>query len=179
VTELAAASPPGDCVFGTKMRSVIRSPNANGVKRVVAQQFAVAAQVLAAGLVPIIEPEVAIDAPEKRACEKMLFDELSFYLNMLSDTTPEARVCLKLTLPEDPSLYDPFVRGNHPSVMRVFALSGGYSRKEACERLARCESMTASFSRALTEGLRVDQGPASFASALEQSVKRIYEASTT
>ena len=179
VTALAASALPGDCVFGTKARSVIRRACERGIKRLVAQQFAVAAQVLAAGLTPIIEPEVAIDAPDKAACERLLRDELEFYLNMLSGTHPEAQVCLKLTLPEDPALYDAFVLERHPAVMRVFALSGGYDRNEACERLSRCVGMTASFSRAFTEGLRVDQAPATFRAALERSGSQIYDAATT
>ena len=179
MTALAASALPGDCVFGTKARSVIRRACERGIKRLVAQQFAVAAQVLAAGLTPIIEPEVAIDAPDKAACERLLRDELEFYLNMLSGTHPEAQVCLKLTLPEDPALYDAFVLERHPAVMRVFALSGGYDRNEACERLSRCVGMTASFSRAFTEGLRVDQVPATFRAALERSGSQIYDAATT
>ena len=179
VTALAADALPGDCVFGTKARSVIRRACERGIKRLVAQQFAVAAQVLAAGLTPIIEPEVAIDAPDKAAFERLLRDELEFYLNMLSSTHPKAQVCLKLTLPEDPALYDAFVLERHPAVMRVFALSGGYDRNEACERLSRCVGMTASFSRAFTEGLRVDQTPATFRAALERSGNQIYDAATT
>ena len=179
VTALANAKLPGDCVFGTKARSVIRRADERGIKRLVAQQFAVAAQVLAAGLTPIIEPEVAIDAPEKAKCERLLRDELSFYLDTLADTQPDARVCLKVTLPEDPALYDAFVLGRHRSVMRVFALSGGYDRNEACERLSRCVGMSASFSRAFTEGLNVDQAPATFRAALEKNASAVYDAATT
>lgn len=179
VTALAAEQTPGDCVFGTKARSVIRRADERGIKRLVAQQFAVAAQVLAAGLTPIIEPEVAIDAPEKAKCERLLRDELSFYLDTLADTQPDARVCLKVTLPEDPALYDAFVLGRHRSVMRVFALSGGYDRNEACERLSRCVGMSASFSRAFTEGLNVDQAPATFRAALEKNASAVYDAATT
>ena len=179
VTALAAAAPPGDCVFGTKARSVIRRADARGIKCLVAQQFAVAAQVLAAGLMPIIEPEVAIDAPDKAECERLLREELEFYLNTLAYTHPEAQVCLKLTLPEDSAMYDAFVLGRHPSVARVFALSGGYDRREACERLSRCVGMTASFSRAFAEGLRVDHAPATFRAALERSASEIYDAATT
>lgn len=156
---------PGDCVFGTKARSVIRQANANGIKAVVAQQFAVAAQVLAAGLVPIVEPEVDINADDKAEAERMLQYELIFYLGALP---PEQLVCLKLTLPEDPTLYEVF--NDHPNVMRVFALSGGYTREEATARLKACKGMTASFSRALTEGLKVDQVGAGMMMKLDESL---------
>ena len=179
VTDLISQTQsPGDCVFGTKARSVIRGADLDGIKCIVAQQFGIAAQVLAAGLVPIIEPEVAIDCENKADAEVMLRDELKVYLDLLHSTQPGEQLCLKLTLPEDCSLYDEFTNENHhPSVMRVFALSGGYDRKEACVRLAKCRGMTASFSRALTEGLRVDQVPAAFTAALDRSVREIYDAS--
>ena len=168
------ASGVGDCVFGTKARSVVRAADPVGVREIVAQQFAIAAQVIAAGLVPIIEPEVDIHAPDKAAAETLVVDEISFYLDALP---PGSAVCLKLTLPEDPRAYDNLTR--HPRVMRVFALSGGYSREESARRLAACRGVAASFSRALVEGLDVRQSSEAFDDALARNVREIYEAALT
>lgn len=170
----AGASGAGDCVIGTKARSVVRAADPVGVREIVAQQFAIAAQVLAAGLVPIIEPEVDIHAPDKAAAETLVVDEISFYLDALP---ADAAVCLKLTLPEDPRAYDRLTR--HPRVMRVFALSGGYSREESARRLAACRGVTASFSRALVEGLDARQTSEAFDDALARNVREIYEAALT
>ena len=170
----SSAHGPFDCVFGTKARSVIRHANVDGIKAVVAQQFAVASEVLAAGLVPIVEPEVDIGAEDKTEAETILQRELMFHLGSLSDGE---MVCLKLTPPEEPETYTVF--NNHPNVLRVFALSGGYSREEAAERLKACVGMSASFSRALTEGLKVNQTPEVFDATLDNAVRVIFEASLT
>jgi len=159
-------------VFGTKMRSVISRGDAASIRSVVAQQFDVARAVTAAGLVPIIEPEVSIDNPEKAAAEHTLRALLSEELDALA---PDQLVMLKLTLPTVDGMYDEFVE--HPRVLRVAALSGGYAREEASMRLARNHGMIASFSRALTEGLRVDQADAEFDAQLAASVAAIFEAS--
>jgi len=170
------AGPAGECVFGTKARSVIRAANAVGIRALVAQQFAVAAQVLAAGLVPIVEPEVDIACPDKAEAEETLRRELEFYLDALP---PNAEVCLKLTIPDDPTLYADFASEKYPGVLRVFALSGGYSREEANARLAKCPGMSASFSRALAEGLRADASDEEFEKTLRASVESIYDAAVT
>jgi len=159
-------------VFGTKMRSVISRGDAASIRSVVAQQFDVARAVTAAGLVPIIEPEVSIDNPDKAAAEHTLRALLSEELDALA---PDQLVMLKLTLPTVDGMYDEFVE--HPRVLRVAALSGGYAREEASMRLARNHGMIASFSRALTEGLRVDQADAEFDAQLAASVAAIFEAS--
>lgn len=161
-------------VFGTKMRSVIRSADPDGIAAVVAQQFELGARIAAAGLVPILEPEIDISAPDKGDCEQILLDQIGRHL--LADTL-EGPVMFKLTIPEVDGFYTPLIE--HPEVVRVVALSGGYSRAEANERLARNPKLIASFSRALTEGLRVDMTAEEFDHALDASIQSIYEASTT
>jgi len=169
---LARAKAKG--IFGTKMRSVIKQANADGIKAVVDQQFEVARQILAAGLVPIIEPEVDIKCPDKEAAEDLLKAEIKARL----DELPEGqRVMLKLTIPSRDNLYADLIR--HPRVLKVVALSGGYSREEANERLARQNGMVASFSRALTEGLTSQQSDAEFNAALDRSIGSIFKASMT
>ncbi len=159
-------------IFGTKMRSVISSANPAGVSAVVSQQFEVGHQILSAGLVPIIEPEVDIHAPDKAEAEELLRDAI---LNELASVDADSPVMLKLTLPEVDGLYDVFV--NHDSVARVVALSGGYSREVANERLSRNRGVIASFSRALTEGLAGGQTDAEFDAMLDRSIEGIYQAS--
>ena len=159
-------------IFGTKMRSVISSANPAGVSAVVSQQFEVGHQILSAGLVPIIEPEVDIHAPDKAEAEEMLRDAI---LNELASVDADSPVMLKLTLPEVDGLYDVFV--NHDSVVRVVALSGGYSREVANERLSRNRGVIASFSRALTEDLAAGQTDAEFDAMLDRSIEGIYQAS--
>jgi fructose-bisphosphate aldolase, class I len=161
-------------VFGTKMRSVIKVADQAGVDAVVDQQFDVGRQILAAGLVPIIEPEVDIHSPSKAEAEGLLKAALLAQLDRLDDGQ---QVMLKLTLPERDDLYADLVA--HPRVLRVVALSGGYSREEANERLARCKGVIASFSRALTEGLSADQSDDEFDASLDGAIKAIYEASIT
>jgi fructose-bisphosphate aldolase class I len=161
-------------IFGTKMRSVINQANAAGVKAVVRQQFEVAAQILAAGLVPIIEPEVDIHCPEKAKAEALLKAAIKEKL----DTLPANQVVmLKLTLPEQDDFYTEFVR--HPKVLKVVALSGGYSRDDANKRLVRNHGVVASFSRALVEGLSAQQSDAEFDAMLDSSIQSTYEASIT
>ena len=159
-------------IFGTKMRSVISSANPAGVSAVVSQQFEVGHQILSAGLVPIIEPEVDIHAPDKAEAEEMLRDAI---LNELASVDADSPVMLKLTLPEVDGLYDVFV--NHDSVVRVVALSGGYSREVANERLSRNRGVIASFSRALTEDLAAGQTDAEFDAMLDGTIEGIYQAS--
>jgi fructose-bisphosphate aldolase class I len=161
-------------VFGTKMRSVIKLANPAGVDAIVDQQFEVGRQILAAGLVPIIEPEVDIHSPEKAAAEQLLKGAI---LRQLDGLGPDQRVMLKLTLPDEDGFYDELVA--HPNVLRVVALSGGYTREDANERLARNKGVIASFSRALTEGLTAQQTDEEFDAALDASIKAIYEASIT
>ena len=161
-------------VFGTKMRSVIKQANAAGIDAVVKQQFEVGKQILAAGLVPIIEPEVDIKTPNKDKAEELLKAAIVKELNALK---PDQRVMLKLTIPTKDDLYADLTK--HKNVLRVVALSGGYSRAEANERLARNHGMTASFSRALAEGLTAQQSDAEFNKALDASVESIYRASIT
>lgn len=161
-------------VFGTKMRSVIKLADALGVGAVVNQQFEVGRQIIAAGLVPIIEPEIDINSPEKAAAEALLRDAILDELNSLDDSQ---LVMLKLTLPEEAGFYQSLV--DHPNVVRVVALSGGYSREEANDRLSKNPGVIASFSRALTEGLSAQQSDAEFDAAIEASAKSIYEASIT
>ena len=160
-------------VFGTKMRSVINLPSRQGVAAIVAQQFETAAKIAEYGLTPIIEPEVSIKSPDKKGAEALLLDELSKHL----DALPEARrVMLKLTIPDVPDLYSGLVR--HRRVVRVVALSGGYTRAEACKRLAANHGVIASFSRALAEDLRFSMSDAVFQSTLAKSIDEIYQAST-
>ena len=161
-------------VFGTKMRSVIKQANAAGIDANVKQQFEIAKQILAAGLVPIIEPEVDIKTPNKDKAEELLKAAILKELNAL---TPDQRVMLKLTIPDKDNLYADLI--NHPKVLRVVALSGGYSRDEANKRLARNNGMTASFSRALAEGLTAQQSNEQFNAALDASIESIYRASIT
>ena len=159
-------------IFGTKMRSVIDAASPSGIAANVAQQFDVARKVLAHGLIPIIEPEVTISINDKAEAEKILLAELTRHLDALEEGQ---QVMLKLTLPEQPNLYKPLV--DHPRVMRVVALSGGYTRAEANERLARNTGVIASFSRALTEGLSADQSEAEFDKTLDTTIQSIYDAS--
>jgi fructose-bisphosphate aldolase class I len=161
-------------VFGTKMRSVIKLANATGVDAVVAQQFEVARQILAADLVPIIEPEVDIHSPQKAAAEELLKAALVAELGRLD---ADQHVMLKLTLPEQDDFYTALVE--HPRVLRVVALSGGYTREEADARLTRNHGVVASFSRALTEGLSAQQSAAEFDASLDASIGSIYAASIT
>lgn len=167
---LARAAKMG--IYGTKERSVISAANADGIEAVVAQQFEVARQVLAAGLVPIIEPEVTISIADKAAAEDLLLAALTRHLDAM---TGEAQVMLKLTLPSKANLYAPLV--DHPRVLKVVALSGGYSRDEANALLAKNRGMIASFSRALTEGLSAQQSDAEFDSTLDEAIDSIYRAS--
>lgn len=169
---LARATEHG--VFGTKMRSVVLTADERGVTGVVDQQFAVAHQILAAGLVPIIEPEVDIHSPEKAATEKLLKDALLAHLDSLADGQD---VMLKLTLPEEDGYHRELLE--HPRVLRVAALSGGYTREEANTRLRRNEGVIASFSRALTEGLTAQMSAEEFDAALDASIGSIYDASVT
>ena len=161
-------------IFGTKMRSVIKQANAAGIRAVVEQQFAIGKQIIAAGLVPIIEPEVDIKCPDKAAAEDLLKKEILAQLDRLPDGQ---LVMLKLTLPEKDNLYTDCIA--HPRVLKVVALSGGYSRDEANRRLARQKDMVASFSRALTEGLTAQQTEAQFDAALDAAIESIYQASKT
>ena len=161
-------------IFGTKMRSVVKQANAAGIKAVVAQQFEVGKQICAAGLVPIIEPEVDIHCPDKAGAEKLLKSALIDALNALA---PNQLVMLKLTLPEVDDFYQDCIK--HSNVVRVVALSGGYSRADANIRLARNHGMVASFSRALSEGLTKQQNDAAFDSALDTAIESIYQASIT
>ena len=160
-------------VFGTKMRSVIKLPGA-GLDAVVAQQFEVARQILAAGLVPIIEPEVDIHSPRKAEAEDQLKAGLLAGVNQLGD---DQNVMLKLTLPDTDNLYRELI--DHPKVVRVVALSGGYSRDEACEKLSRNHGVIASFSRALTEGLTAQQSDDEFNATLDAAIAEIAKASST
>ena len=169
---LAKAKTKG--IFGTKERSVIKQANAEGIKAVVAQQFEVGKQVLRAGLVPIIEPEVDIHCPEKAKAEEILKAALIAELDKLQ---PGEEVMLKLTLPAYDGFYTELVA--HPRVLKVVALSGGYSRVEANTRLAKQPGMIASFSRALTEGLSAQQSDADFNGALDKTIDSIYQASNT
>lgn len=159
-------------IFGTKMRSVIDAANKEGIASVVHQQFDIGRQILQHGLIPIIEPEVTISIADKAEAEDILLAEIKQQLDALG---ADQKVMLKLTLPEKPNLYKPLV--DHPRVMRVVALSGGYSREEACGRLSKNTSMIASFSRALTESLSAQQSDADFNKTLAASIDSIYEAS--
>src|SRR5262252_7396776 len=161
-------------IFGTKMRSVINRANSAGIKAIVSQQFEVAAQILAAGLVPIVEPEVDIHCPEKAKAETLLKAALLEELNRL----PEGQlVMIKITLPEQDDFYADCVR--HPKVLKVVALSGGYSLKEGNDRLRRNRGVVASFSRALVEGLSVQQSDTKYNALLDATIQSIFEASNT
>jgi fructose-bisphosphate aldolase class I len=169
---LARAKAKG--IFGTKMRSVIKQANAAGIQAVVDQQFQVGRQIIAAGLVPIIEPEVDIKCPDKAAAEDLLKKAILGQLDKL----PEGQqVMLKLTIPDRDNLYADLIA--HPRVLKVVALSGGYPRDEANRRLAKQKGMVASFSRALTEGLTAQQSEAEFNAALDGAIESIYQASKT
>jgi fructose-bisphosphate aldolase class I len=159
-------------VFGTKMRSVIKQANAVGVNAVVDQQFEIGRKICSKGLVPIIEPEVDIKCPDKAAAEDLLLAALIKQLDKLSD---DQNVMLKLTLPEKAGLYTPLTK--HPRVVRVVALSGGYSRDHANEVLAKNPNVIASFSRALSEGLTAQQSDAQFDATLDTAIEAIYKAS--
>jgi fructose-bisphosphate aldolase class I len=160
-------------VFGTKERSVVNLANREGIAAIVAQQFEVARQVLAAGLVPIIEPEVNIKSPERAEADRILLEELTAALDALPG---DDRVMLKLSIPAQAGLFDPLV--NHPRVLRVVALSGGFSRPEACAQLARNRGMIASFSRALLEDLRHQMSDEEFNRSLGTAIDEIHLAST-
>jgi fructose-bisphosphate aldolase, class I len=160
-------------VFGTKMRSVINLASQDGIAAITAQQFAVAAEIAEHGLMPIIEPEVSIKSPDKAGAEAILCAELTKHLDALP---AGRRVMLKLTIPDVPDLYSGLT--THPRVARVVALSGGYTRDDACRRLSRNHGMTASFSRALVQDLRVAMSDAEFNAALATSIDEIYRAST-
>ena len=161
-------------VFGTKMRSVIKTANGAGIERVAQQQFEVGRQIVAAGLIPIIEPEVDIHAPDKSAAEVLLRDQLLAHLDNLES---DELVMFKLTLPEEPGFYQ--ACQDHPNMLKVVALSGGYSRVEANCRLAQNHGMVASFSRALTEGLSNRQSEDEFNAMLDSSIQSIFDASCT
>jgi fructose-bisphosphate aldolase class I len=161
-------------VFGTKMRSVIKQANADGVDAVVRQQFEVGRQIIDAGLVPIIEPEIDIHCPEKAEAEDLLRTAV---LDELSLLAPDQLVMLKLTLPEVDNHYADCI--SHPNVVRVVALSGGYSREEANARLARNNGLIASFSRALSEGLNAQQSDEEFDAMLDAAIESIFQASST
>jgi fructose-bisphosphate aldolase class I len=161
-------------IFGTKMRSVIKQAVGDGVVAVVKQQFDIGKRIVAAGLVPIIEPEVDINCPDKAAAEQLLRVALLDELNQLN---ADQRVIFKLTLPEEDGFYRDCIE--HPNIVRVVALSGGYSREESNARLARNHKMVASFSRALTEGLSAQQTDAEFNAMLDASIASIVEASST
>jgi fructose-bisphosphate aldolase, class I len=159
-------------VFGTKMRSVVKRADGAGIRAIADQQFEVGRQILAAGLMPILEPEVDISSPDKAECESLLKDSLLQGLDSIADGQA---VMFKLTLPDEDDFYRELVE--HPKVLKVVALSGGYSRDEANAKLARNPGVVASFSRALTEGLHADQSDEEFNEALDQAIQSIYAAS--
>lgn len=161
-------------VFGTKMRSVIKEADGGGIAKAVAQQFEYATNILARGLVPIIEPEVDINAVDKQACENLLRDNLRVQLADLDSGLP---VIFKLTLPDTDNFYQEFCE--HPKVLRVVALSGGYSREDSNRKLSNNQGVIASFSRALTEGLHAQQNDADFSAMLGTTVESIAAASAT
>ena len=161
-------------VFGTKMRSVIKLANEQGIEDIVEQQFTVGKQIIAKGLVPIIEPEIDINSPEKEDAEALLCNALIKHLNTLND---DQKVMLKLTLPEQDNFYQACV--NHKNVIKVVALSGGYSRQLANEKVAANNGMIASFSRALTQGLSAKQSEQEYNDLLDQAIDSIYQASKT
>lgn len=159
-------------IFGTKMRSVISSPNREGIQKVIEQQFFYAKKIVAKGLVPIIEPEVIINSVNKEECERMMKEEIDKQLNTLDEHT---KVMFKFTIPEIDDFYEEYTKNE--KVLRVVALSGGYAREEACQKLAKNHQMIASFSRALLEGLRVNQTEEEFQETLASSIDEIYQAS--
>lgn len=160
-------------VFGTKMRSVIKFADRDGIAAIVRQQFEVGSRILDKGLMPILEPEVSIKSPERAAADQILLDEIEKALDAASD---DRQVMLKLSIPAEPGLFQPLIR--HPRIARVVALSGGFSREEACRELEKNEGMVASFSRALLEGLRHDMSDEEFNRTLADSIDKIYRAST-
>ena len=164
----------GKRIFGTKMRSVIKSADEDGIDAVVNQQFEIGNEILKAGLMPIIEPEVDINSPDKSACEGLMRDAILRNLELLSEGE---KVMLKLTLPEEDNFYSGLVESE--KILRVVALSGGYSRKEANARMSRNSGVVASFSRALTEGLSAQQSQSEFDSLLNSSIQSIFDASNT
>lgn len=159
-------------VFGTKMRSVIYEPSVDGIELVVQQQFDVAKQIISKGFMPIVEPEVDINSAEKHECELLLKTNLLHNLERLAD---DKQVMLKLTLPEESGFYQELI--DHPKVLKVVALSGGYSRSDACEKLKQNPGMIASFSRAFTEGLSKQQSDKEFSDTINTSIDEIYKAS--
>ena len=159
-------------VFGTKMRSVIYEPSVDGIELVVQQQFDVAKQILSKGLMPIVEPEIDINSEKKHDCELVLKTSILHNLERLND---EQQVMLKLTLPEEAGFYQELI--DHPKVLKVVALSGGYSRTDACAKLKQNPGMIASFSRAFTEGLSKQQSDQEFADTIYTSIDEIYQAS--
>ena len=161
-------------IFGTKMRSVIKEANPEGIKKVVEQQFEIGKQILAAGLVPILEPEVDINSTDKEQSEKILKEEMLKHLDQLSE---DQNVMIKITIPTINNYYKELI--DHPRVLRVVALSGGYKRDEANKKLAANEGLIASFSRALSEGVSASQSDEEFNEMLENSIKGIYEAPIT
>jgi fructose-bisphosphate aldolase, class I len=161
-------------IFGTKMRSFIQEPNEGGIKAIVDQQFHYAHKIAERGLMPIIEPEVSIKSPDKPKAERLLVEKL---MSKLDELSGDGRVMLKLTLPDENDLYAPLIE--HPRVLRVVALSGGYTLAESVTILARCHHLIASFSRALTEGLTIDQSDAEFDEKLKENIDEIYAASLT
>jgi len=161
-------------IFGTKMRSFIQEPNENGINAIVDQQFDYAHTIAERGLMPIIEPEVSIKSPDKPKADRLLVEALKGKLDGMAG---DGQVMLKLTLPDEDNLYAPLIE--HPRVLRVVALSGGYSLAESCEILARNHRLIASFSRALTEGLTIDQTDTEFDAKLKSNIDQIYAASLT
>lgn len=159
-------------IFGTKMRSVIKEANKTGIKAIVDQQFEIGKAIAAAGFMPILEPEIDIHMSNKQAAEAVLKQEIIEHLKALD---ANCQVMFKLTIPEVDNFYEEIIQ--HPNVVRVVALSGGYTRKEANEKLAKNHKLIASFSRALTEGLNVDQSEEAFNNLLDESIQSIYDAS--
>ena len=160
-------------MFGTKMRSVIKLADRDGIAAIVRQQFEVGTRILDAGLMPILEPEVSLKSPERAAADQILLDEIEKALDSLPG---DRQVMLKLSIPTEAGLFQPLIK--HPRVARVVALSGGFTRKEACRELEKNEGMVASFSRALLEGLRNDMSDEEFNRTLAESIDKIYRAST-
>lgn len=161
-------------VFGTKMRSVIKTADASGIQAIVDQQFEIGLHIVAAGLIPILEPEIDIHCPQKAEAETLLKTELLNHLNKLN---ADQKIMLKLTLPEKDGFYIECIE--HPNVLRVVALSGGYSLEEATDRLTRNKGMIASFSRALAEGLSAQQTEEEYSATLNNSIEKIFQASKT
>jgi len=161
-------------IFGTKERSVVKSANKDGIKAIAKQQFEVGMQIIKKGLMPMLEPEVDINAKDKAACEDLLLAEL---LEGLKALKPEEKVMFKLTIPSKPNLYKPLME--HPNTVRVVALSGGYNRVDSCKHLAENNGMIASFSRAFAEGMSAKQTDEEFTTTMDMSCESIYQASRT